>query len=421
MTTRGYRQLPSGRFLVRAQYKKGRVAEVVATEAEAIDLRAALEHRFASGAVVPVAGSSLKLLGGAFLKSLKGRDVRNPRSRWQNHVINAPFVARHIATIAAADVLDWIDSIEGSWQTRKHVLNLLRAFFTWALRRRIVTSNPCVGLRLERADGDEEEGWQPTWYLDPEEQAALIAAIDDDEARRMTIIALGTGLRLGELLCLHVVDVHDAHVDVLYGSWEPKTARYRPPKGKSGSKRTRQVALFGAARQAMAVQLAELEQRKRELPADAKYLARRRAENPLGLVFASRWGGRRTKPPQAFSEAAKVLAVPRLAGKRIWWHLLRHTCATSLCTGWWGRAWDLREVQQNMGHSSRTTTELYAHLVSGAIQSSSHEAHEAWNLGGNAAVMAELSENAELPEFVGRSPKDSNLQPAASKADALSN
>lgn len=417
----GVYELPNGKHLVRVQHEGRRVNRVVPDLVAALSLRAALLHELASGELEAVSGDSFQTLGAAFLRSLKGRDVRNPRSRWEAHVLKAPFAAQHIRTVEPADVLDWVESIPGSWQLRKHVLNLLRAFYNWALRRRIVTANPCADLRIARADGDEDEGWQASWYLDPDEQARLLEAVeaDDAEAARMVAIALGTGMRLGELLCLHVEDVHESHVLVKYGSWDPKAERYRPPKGKAGSKRERLVALFGDARAAMVAQLAELEARAAALPAGAKKRATHRSQNPLGLVFPSRWGGRRTKPPKAFTEAAARLAVARLGGDgHAWWHLLRHTCATALCTGWWGKRWDVRDVQQHLGHSSIATTQRYAHLVDSLVVESSTKAHAAWTRG-NAVAMVGLARSARKPRKLGRSPLESNQQPAASKADEL--
>lgn len=49
------------------------------------------------------------------------------------------------------------------------------------------------------------------------------------------------------------------------------------------------------------------------------------------------------------------------------WYDLRHTCATSLLAGWWGPAWRLEEIQQLLGHASRTTTERYAHRLAESL------------------------------------------------------
>ncbi|MBT8453680.1 MAG: tyrosine-type recombinase/integrase [Deltaproteobacteria bacterium] len=60
-------------------------------------------------------------------------------------------------------------------------------------------------------------------------------------------------------------------------------------------------------------------------------------------------------------------------------HDLRHTCASHLIMGTWGRAWRLEEVQVVLGHASRTTIERYARLAPDAIRRVANEAIEQWS------------------------------------------
>jgi len=60
-------------------------------------------------------------------------------------------------------------------------------------------------------------------------------------------------------------------------------------------------------------------------------------------------------------------------------HDLRHTCASHLIMGTWGRAWRLEEVQVVLGHASRTTTERYARLAPDSIRRVANEAVEQWS------------------------------------------
>src|SRR5690606_1995378 len=78
-------------------------------------------------------------------------------------------------------------------------------------------------------------------------------------------------------------------------------------------------------------------------------------------VFPGARGARRghNKPPQGWRKACTAAL-----GRYLNWHGLRHTFATSLVAGWWGRKWSLEEVRGLLGHRSVTTTEIYAELVS---------------------------------------------------------
>jgi len=83
-----------------------------------------------------------------------------------------------------------------------------------------------------------------------------------------------------------------------------------------------------------------------------------RRMDPGALVFPGTGGRRRKRPPvRELAEALRWAGVRR----RVRWHDLRHSCATSLLEGTWGRAWSTQEVQQLLGHSSVLTTERYIH------------------------------------------------------------
>lgn len=170
-------------------------------------------------------------------------------------------------------------------------------------------------------------GYQETWYLDLGEQlrfASVWDSFQDTRRRERAIVelALATGLREGEQWCLHLADVHvdgpSPHVVVRYGSWDREAERYRTPKGRKASKRLRVV--------------------------------------PHKLMFPTERGARREKPPRSWGDAVEAFgAVPRI-GRTPWWHLLRHTFASSLVSGWWGMRWSIEDVSKVLGHTDIRTT-----------------------------------------------------------------
>lgn len=84
---------------------------------------------------------------------------------------------------------------------------------------------------------------------------------------------------------------------------------------------------------------------------------------------APRGGPRDKKPPTGWRDWLLLAGISR----RVRWHDLRHTCAASLVSGWWGRAWSLEEVKQLLGHSSITITERYAHFSKNVLQRAADE------------------------------------------------
>jgi integrase len=82
------------------------------------------------------------------------------------------------------------------------------------------------------------------------------------------------------------------------------------------------------------------------------------------LVFPSKRGEMR-----AHGYDAQLRTNLRRAGigRRVRFHDLRHSCASHLVMGSWGRVWSLLEVKELLGHSTVTVTERYSHLSFGGI------------------------------------------------------
>lgn len=102
--------------------------------------------------------------------------------------------------------------------------------------------------------------------------------------------------------------------------------------------------------------------RERHIPLDAEVLTilyqRRQA---TGFVFLD--GHQPFNSPRINGALASVCA--RAEMRRVTWHVLRHTFATSLAM----RGVPLQIVQQLLGHSSVKTTERYAHVAPSMLRS----------------------------------------------------
>lgn len=281
------------------------------------------------------------------------RSLRTMRGLWKNHVVGHALGTVHLKDLTRRQLKDWLGDLAKrktargnktlSRQTRVHLLNLVRGALSEAEEDRLIRENPAQRLRVP-SEATADEGWT---YLRPEQQAALLDTVPTPE-RWIVEVALYTGCRKGELWCLHLADVHldDAHpwIWVRYGKRE-KGVLLPPKNGKP-----RAVMLNSNAAHA-------LRQWIEQLPRYTK-------TNPHGLAFPGRFGGFRdvTKCPATW---ARSLA---RTGLKMRWHDLRHTCASSLVAGWWGRRWTLQEVSEYLGHSSVSVTERYAHLAESVLR-----------------------------------------------------
>lgn len=432
--------LPSGSFRVRIEHGTDVLGGTFASVDEAIAVRDAIKRQIADEEMIPIAGASPRDLGPKYLASRsKNRSSADDEGRWYKHVRDAAVALRPVNAIETSDIIAWLAELEKkhtdydpkvhgkraskplSWQMRKHCLNLFRGFFKWAIANDLAERNPCAGVQVEREDGDEDEGFQDTWYLDANEQARFLSFFDAFEKWKeraekwIVAFALGTGLRMSEQWCLHIADVHvgddelEPHIDVRYGSFDKVKQRFRSPKGKKGEKRTRRVPLFGLALEAAREWL--------------KILPQYAPDNPLGLMFPTS-EGRRTKsghlrdrkPVKTWKRVVMKFGAVGRIGRRPWWHLLRHTCASSLVSGWWGERWALEHVRAILGHTDIKTTQRYAHLAPDAVQEIANAAHDAWTASRHDAVTTSTAKGPQLAKIIGRARQDSNLRPTAPEA-----
>lgn len=63
-------------------------------------------------------------------------------------------------------------------------------------------------------------------------------------------------------------------------------------------------------------------------------------------------------------------------------HDLRHTCASHLVMGTWGRVWRLDEVRDFLGHTDVAVTQRYAHLAPDALLGAAAETKQDRGFGG---------------------------------------
>jgi integrase/recombinase XerC len=215
-----------------------------------------------------------------------------------------------------------------------------RTFTAWATRRGLLTSDP--GLLLATPKGHRP---LPD-VLRADEADRLVEQVSGDDPlslrdRAVLELLYATGIRVGELCGLDVDDVDTGRrvVRVLGKGSKERTVPYGGPAG--------------LAVEAWLV---------RGRPAWAT------ATSGPALLLGRR-GGRidpRAVRTVVHQRLADVPGAPDLGP-----HGLRHSAATHLVEG----GADLRSVQELLGHSSLSTTQLYTHVSAERLRSSYAQAH----------------------------------------------
>ncbi len=222
--------------------------------------------------------------------------------------------------------------------TRK--LSALRTLFAWLKRQGDVPNDPTALLSTART-----QRRLPT-FLDVEEAATLVEEPEPDTPaglrdRAVLEVLYGAGLRVSELTGL---DVSDVYLD----------QRQAKVLGK-GSKE-RMVMLGGKAANAVD---SYLRHGRPQL----------RAARDGGALFLNKSGGRLTA--RSVQNLVRNYAVRSGLETKVHPHTLRHSFATHLLDG----GADLRVVQELLGHSSPTTTEIYTHVTQAAARRTYVSAH----------------------------------------------
>ena len=213
-----------------------------------------------------------------------------------------------------------------SGRTIAYMISGWRGFFGWLVKHRGFSRNPCVGLRAPRSPKGLPKALSPDLMARLLEGPANTPAERRDKA--MFELFYSSGLRLAELVGLDAADAGD----ILRQGEVTVTGK--------GAK-TRTVPVGRKARESLETWLGERG-------------ALARADETALFVGARGERIGATSVRHALSRWALRLGLPQ----HVHPHMLRHSFATHVLQS----SGDLRAVQEMLGHSSISTTQVYTHL-----------------------------------------------------------
>lgn len=230
-----------------------------------------------------------------------------------------------------------------STTTAKLTLSAIRQFYQYLIDQGIATHNPTIGYRLKSAPrklptvADETVMQQLLDQKTPSEPAKARLWLRD---KAMFELMYGSGLRVSELASLNIDDINlDTQILRVTG------------KGN----KTRQVPIGSKARQAL-----------------LDYLPHRDLwqEQCSPALFISERHGTRLSV-RAIQLRLKICATAAGIDLNLHPHLLRHCFASHLLSA----SGNLRAVQELLGHSNISTTQIYTHVDFGTLTRVYDHAH----------------------------------------------
>lgn len=262
------------------------------------------------------------------------------------------FLARRRQSLEAAStdhIRRYLKSLSESGMaasTSARRLSTLRRFYQFLHAERVRDDDPSSGLDSPKL------GKSLPKYLSEEEVDRLLEAAharpgaDGRRLAALVEILYAAGLRVSELVGLPLAALS-------------RDGRLLTFRGKGGKERM--VPLSEPAMDALGAYL----------PVRERFLPKRRAGADRGFMFPSHGkDGHLTRA--RFSQVLKELAAEAgLDVRRVTPHVLRHSFASHLLA----HGADLRTLQQLLGHSDISTTQIYTHVLDERLKQLVTEAH----------------------------------------------
>ena len=282
------------------------------------------------GVLAPIAPEVERYLAG-FVSYLDHERRLSPLTR-ENYLRDVRRLLQRIGATPLADlrphhVRRFVADLHGKGlggRSLARVLSSWRAFYRYLARDQGFEVNPCAGVRAPKSPRKLPHS------LSPDEARQLLEAPASTPLelrdRAMFELFYSSGLRLSELVGLDLVRLRfaDGTVEVI------------------GKGRKTRIVPVGSA--ALAAIRAWLPERERWARSEIRALFINRAGTPLA--------------PRTVQSRLRRWGVKQGLASRVHPHMLRHSFASHLLQS----SGDLRAVQELLGHSSITTTQVYTHL-----------------------------------------------------------
>lgn len=292
------------------------------------------------------------------INELKDTSFERYEGIFRNYIKGSIIGKKKLSDIRTAHIQSYYNTLaeQGkSTNTIKTLNKTLKTCLNDALKQGYIVKNYCSLVTMPKSDIKEKD--HDITFFTPEEQQRFIATLNKNRNRMLFILALGSGLRLGELMALKW-----DNVDMVNNTLSVTHAISRISKvGKDGS-RTWSV-LEHDPKTKSSIRTIPLpinivkELKKHKAKQDKEILKNGELYQKNNLVFCTELGGY-LDTRNLTRSYARALAKAGIEHKKF--HSMRHTYATRL----FENDVPIKTVQSLMGHNDITTTmNIYTHVT----------------------------------------------------------
>ena len=231
-----------------------------------------------------------------------------------------------ISYLSDEEVREFIYKVDESSETKAHYLTVLRSFYDYLIDNFIIKSNPAKNIKMPKLKKKLPK------YLTLEEVDQLLniklTKPIDYRNKAMLEVLYATGIRISELLDLKMSDyyVEEDCIKVL---------------GKGSKERI--VPISEITKKYLLLYINDYR----------KFILKERTSDYIFVNYNAKRMSR-----QGFTKILKSIADENHLDKEISPHILRHSFATHLLNN----GANLRIIQELLGHSYISTTEIYSHI-----------------------------------------------------------
>ena len=243
------------------------------------------------------------------------------------------FKGKNLLKLETDEIRDFLYDDNVTAKTRAHYLTVINSFYNFLFDNNLITKTPTSTIKLPKLEKKLPE------FLTIEEVDKLLSInpMKPTDYRNVAMLETlyATGLRVSELVGLEIsnIDFDECTIRVF---------------GKGSKERI--VPMNDSAKNALKIYIEEYRD----------YLLKDKSSS---YVFINNLGTKITR--QGFFKILKKICRENGIDKHVSPHTLRHSFATHLLNN----GADLRVIQELLGHSNITTTEIYSHVSNQKVHS----------------------------------------------------